>query len=239
MTRGLAAVGLLAALLGAALVVYGPVTQPQTYHEFADARACLGVPNCSNVLSSLVFVGVAIPGLLAAYAGPARIAWQWVFVGAALTGAGSAWYHLDPRDATLLWDRLGMAMAFGAYLAALLLECAGARRERAWLGAGLAAALAAVAVWYATGDLRAWVLVQTLAVLATPAVLLFARPRPEHTTLLWAACLAYGLAKAAELADGALYAATGEMLSGHALKHLLAAAGVLCLALRLRARRRA
>lgn len=235
MNKGLAGFLALAAVIGMALAMYGPVAQPGTYHDFADTRRCFALPNCSNVLTSLAFTLAGVYGLWVARAAhlPARSAWRSVFAGAVLTGAGSAYYHLAPTDGTLLWDRLGMALAFGAYLAALLVEFAEARREALLTALFTSVAVAAVAYWYATGDLRGWAWTQALAIVATPVVILLGKPHVRGATWLWAVVAAYLLAKGAEVADSAVYAATFGVLSGHALKHLLAAAGILFFAVRL------
>ena len=62
-----------------------------------------------------------------------------------------------------------------------------------------------------------------------PAALLLLRAAPRRAGALddgtwWGVLLFYAAAKAAELADHAIFTATG-LLSGHTLKHLLAATG--------------
>ncbi|HEY0137412.1 MAG TPA: hypothetical protein VGB85_25185, partial [Nannocystis sp.] len=42
-----------------------PIRQPQDYHDFADHRALLGVPNGGDVLSNVGFVIAGLAGLLA------------------------------------------------------------------------------------------------------------------------------------------------------------------------------
>ena len=37
-------------------------------------------------------------------------------------GLGSSWYHLDPSNETLLWDRLPISTAFMAFLSAVFAE---------------------------------------------------------------------------------------------------------------------
>jgi hypothetical protein len=39
------------------------------------------------------------------------------FLGVFLTGIGSSYYHWDPNDDTLFWDRLPMTLGFSAILA--------------------------------------------------------------------------------------------------------------------------
>src|SRR6185312_6377098 len=105
--------------------------QPQSYHAFADDRTLLGVPNFWNVVSNLPFLGVGLAGLrallpagspvVARFREPReRWAWATVFAAVLLTGLGSAWYHLAPGDARLVWDRLPIALMYGALIVAIL-----------------------------------------------------------------------------------------------------------------------
>jgi hypothetical protein len=244
---GKGVLGLLAAtgVLGALLLPR--VAQPPAYHAFADARPLGPIPNAGDVLSNLAFVAAGLFGLATLGAGAARFAhprerapWALFFASVALVGPGSAWYHAAPSNATLVWDRLPMAVAFAALLVAALAERVGPAAARLLLPLAVASA-ATVPYWAATeaagrGDLRPYLLVQLAPLVAIPVLL--ARFPPRHTLgRLWLAGIGlYGVAKGAELGDAALLGITGVM-SGHTLKHLLAAAGTGLLAWMLRARR--
>ena len=227
---------LLIVLCGAlGLLLYGPIVQPERYHEFADRRAMLGVQNGADVLSNAGFAIVGMWGLARLW--PARAhralsgAWPGycLFLAAlVLTTAGSVLYHLAPDNARLVWDRLPIALACAGLLAAVRAD---SRPDtNGVLAAALlgVAALASVAWWRFTdiagaGDLRPYGLVQ-----ASPLVLIpvwhaiYGAPRDERIAF-GAAILLYVAAKAAELNDQALFSAL-EWLSGHTLKHLLATA---------------
>lgn len=226
-------------------VLAPPVLQSQAYHRFADTRMLLAVANAADTLSNLVFLVVGVLGLAflwreraagsrERFASPAEMRPYWVFfAGVALTSAGSAWYHLAPDDGTLLWDRLPMAVAFAALLTAVLAERVSARAARL-LGPLAFSAVATVLYWWATeragvGDLRPYAVAQFYPLVAVPlTVALF----PERYTRGggWiAAPLLYALAKWAELSDAAAFEATG-LVSGHTLKHLLAAGAIAALA---------
>ena len=83
--------------------------------------------------------------------------------------------------------------------------------------------MAGVAWWAATGDLRPYLLLQAAPLLLIPLwQAQNAAPRRERLGFAIGIGL-YVLAKAAELADAPILAATG-FVSGHTLKHLLAAA---------------
>ena len=92
-----------------------PIAQNQAYHDFADRGQFLGIPNLFAVISNIPFLLVGIAGLrycrsslLLSY----RLAWVIFFAGVAIISAGSAWYHLNPNNDTLVWDRLPMTIAF-------------------------------------------------------------------------------------------------------------------------------
>lgn len=233
------ALGALAVLAFAVLLWIGPVPQDQRYHDFADARTLLGIPNAVNVLSNLPFLAIGLAGLafcLGPHRRGAAAAWSVFFAGIALVGVGSAYYHLAPADATLVWDRLPIAAACMGLLVAVLAEHMHPRLERYLLGPALAAGVASVLWWSYTGDLRPYIAAQALPLLAIPLALALAPGRHSHRVYLLYGLTAYGAAKAAELYDRAMYAYTTGLISGHSLKHLLAALGAGCMYLMLRRR---
>src|SRR5690242_13090880 len=83
------------------LVLVPPIPQDQAYHAFADRRTIFGIPNFGNVISNVPFAGIGIIGLRLVHGAPARV----LFAGVLLTFFGSAYYHLAPSDARLVWDR--------------------------------------------------------------------------------------------------------------------------------------
>ena len=114
-----------AVLAGAVLLAMPRIPQEPGYHQFAETRAVLGVPNGLDVLSNLAFAVVGLAGIaLVVSRGRAlrdpRERWPWLvfFAGVTFTSLGSAWYHLAPSNASLVWDRLPMAVGFMALLSA-------------------------------------------------------------------------------------------------------------------------
>src|SRR5690242_13629963 len=122
----------LAALL-AALVLEAPIEQVPGYHDFADARTLLGIPNFWNLVSNAPFLvaGLLGIGLLARRpAAVARIEWLACFAGTTLAALGSTYYHAAPDDAALVWDRLPIGIAFAGFFCALVSEYLDARAGR-------------------------------------------------------------------------------------------------------------
>jgi hypothetical protein len=210
--------GLMALSLGA-LLLLPPIPQDQAYHHFADRRTLLGVPHFWNVVSNLPFIVIGAIGLARHRDNAATIV---IFLGIFLTGFGSAYYHWNPSDSTLFWDRLPMTIFFMAVLAVVVGERISARLGAILLWPLLAAGLLSLLLWRWTGDLRLYVWVQFFPCLALSLMFLLFPSKYTGTHYWIAAAVFYALAKLLEFTDRAVY--ENFILSGHTLKHLFAAA---------------
>lgn len=221
----------LAVLAVIALVMHGPIAQDPAYHRFADTRAFAGVPNAWNVLTNIPFLLVGCWGLvrLPRLEVPrTRAGYAALCVGIAAVAFGSGAYHWAPSDATLVGDRLPMTVAFMAFFALLLDERVVDDDRHRGLAALLLAGVASVAYWTLTADLRPYVLVQFLPMLLVPLILVLRPARWLDTRWLVAALAGYALAKGLEEFDAQVFAALGGV-SGHALKHVVAALAAACI----------
>jgi hypothetical protein len=231
-----------------------PIAQDPTYHHFVDQRPLLGVPHGLNVLSNLPYVAVGVLGLwfltrpeAKRPGGPLlepgeRCAFALLFIGVALTGFGSAYYHLDPTTERLLWDRLPMAIAFMSLFAIVIAERISLEVGMALLLPLAAVGIGSVVYWavgeaHGRGDLRLYALVQFYPLVAIPLMLLLFPAKFTRTADLLVALGWYVVAKGCEWLDGPLYRLTGEVVSGHTLKHLASAAGTYWVYRMLRLRR--
>ncbi|MFI5328402.1 MAG: alkaline phytoceramidase [Candidatus Rokuibacteriota bacterium] len=230
-------IGGLAVLAAAAFLLVPPIPQDPAYHRLADSRPWLGIPNVLNVLSNAGFllVGALGLGFMAGGGGGGRAfqepgeRWPYAvfFGGLLLTGFGSAYYHWEPGNARLAWDRLPLAITLMGLLAATIAERIGVKVGVRLLGPLIAIAAGSVIYWHGTeqrgaGDLRLYALVQFYPVVAIPLMLWWLPPRYTRGGELLAAAATYAAAKVPELLDGWILAAT-RVVSGHTLKHLLAA----------------
>ncbi len=217
-------------VFGSLVVLLGrpPFGQDPRYHDFADRRSCLGVPNCLDVVSNAPFLLVGAAGLRLCmrrrFAG-ALLSWMVFFAGVALVSAGSAAYHWRPSNGTLVWDRLPMTIGFMALFVALLSEFINRKLERVLLGPALLAGFASVLYWHFFDDLRFYVWVQFMPLIVILALLAFFRSRFTHQWPLLGALACYVAAKAFEAFDHEVFRWTQGAIGGHAFKHLLAAAG--------------
>jgi hypothetical protein len=229
-------IGGLAVMAAGAALLAPPIPQDPAYHHLADTRAFLGIPNALNVLSNVAFVlvgGLGLRFVLARDVGRAfrdpRERWPYVVVfgGLLLTGLGSAYYNWAPGNARLAWDRLPLAITVMGLLDATISDRVGVRPALRLLGPLVALAVISVGYWHVTeqrgaGDLRLYALVQFYPLAAVPLLLWLLPPRYTRSADLLAAAATYALAKGPELLDGWFFSATG-LVSGHTLKHLLAA----------------
>ncbi len=233
-------VAALGALAVAALIQH-PIPQPLSYHRFADRRILLGIPNFFDVTSNLAFLYVGIAGLwflLRRRSQPdtafldARERWPYaaLFLGMVLTCFGSMYYHLEPNNARLVWDRLPMTLVFTAILAAIVAERVSVRLGLWLLGPLIAVGLWSVLEWRISelrgaGDLRFYLMVQLLPAFVIPILmLLFPARYTRGSDLGWVLAL-YLVSKLCELFDREIYRA-GHLLSGHTLKHLVSALAI-------------
>jgi len=212
------------AILGVAslsgLLLLPTISQDQSYHQFADQRNLLGVPNFWNVVSNLPFIAIGAAGLRRFHHDPATVV---LFLGILLTGFGSSYYHWNPNDGTLFWDRLPMTLCFMAILASAVEERVNARAGAVLLWPLLIIGVLSLLLWRWTGDLRLYIWVQFFPCLALPVLFLLFPPKYTGTSYWIIAAALYAFAKLLEFYDGAVYSA-GSILSGHTLKHLAAAA---------------
>lgn len=219
-----------AALL--ALAYLGPALPASAgQHDFADRRMFWAIPYTFDVLSNLPFACAGVCGLALLHRVAPRIpdcaarAFATLFfAGLLCTAAGSALYHWQPQDSGLVWDRMGMALPFAGLIGLAAANRVSARAGWAAGGAWLLAGPLAVLCWSQRGNLLPWAVVQLGGMLVV--LLLAALPRRAGALALrlWLVIALYALAKLFEAADHALFAASGQTISGHSLKHLLAAA---------------
>lgn len=209
-----------------ALLKYPSIEQSQSYHNFSDSKTILEIPNFWNVMSNLPFMIVGFIGLYKLKSiSKVKIQYMFLFLGLVLVSFGSSYYHLNPSDTTLVWDRLPMCMVFMALFSIVTSEFVGERVGRMLLFPLLALGMASIYIWIEFNDLRFYVLVQFYPILAIPIILVFFKSKYNNTLGYWVLLIAYALAKVLEHYDNLVFDHL-QIISGHSLKHIVSALGL-------------
>jgi hypothetical protein len=223
--------------VAAAAVLAPRIPQSRSYHDFADDRALLGIPNFGDVCSNLLFAVSGAWGLVFLFGQRGherfidpreRWAYAFVFLGLFLTAFGSGYYHLAPDNARLVWDRLPMTLAFMGLVTAMISERISVPAGLYLLPVLLFIGAGSVILWWhsearGAGDLRFYAAVQAYAVLILP-ILLLLPPRYTRGSDFGMVFGFYVMAKIFETADRQIFSLDQHTISGHTLKHLAAGA---------------
>lgn len=227
-------VGALGFVLGVAITVWSslPKQDPSSYFNFADQRMYLGIPNFSDVVSNLLFIYVGLWGMLLFFTPlwlrrPKGIMVTLFFVNLSVfcVGWGSSIFHMSPDPASLFWDRAPMAAMFMALLILIFSD----RAPSPWWSVLLLPAMA-VGVWsawhasFGIQDIRYYVLIQFGAILMAFIFLVLRKALFLNNALMYSALAFYAVAKFFEVSDHATLELWG--VSGHTLKHIVAAIAV-------------
>mgnify|MGYP000070704601 CR=1 FL=1 len=253
MQRRLWVLGIFTAVILLTAAIYPPISQSVAYHQFADQASFFDIPNFLNVVSNLAILASGLIGMLfilQCYRLPGqhcfiRRAECWpylvMFLSVVMTGFGSAYYHWAPDNETLLWDRLPIAIGVTALFVAALMERVSVKVGLWALPILVVLGVASVLYWYWTeklgaGNLNYYIVVQFYSLLL---IILLGMSFPSNYTRggdIYQVIALYAVGKVAETFDQAIYD-FGQIVSGHTIKHLLAAVAIYLIVRMLRKRR--
>ncbi len=232
-------------LLGTALLglitafLVKPIPQDLKYHQFADQRLLLGIPHFGDVLSNLPFLIIGLWGLILIwrYSSDPKIiessaeisSWVVTFLGIALVGPGSAYYHNHPTNETLIWDRLPIAVGFMGIFCTMISERIDVNAGKRLLWPLVVLAIISVWYWAFTeknfeGDLRLYGFVIFYPMIGIPLLLILFPPKYSGVRFVIEMLILYVIAKVFEAFDKEVFSWTQGIISGHTLKHLFSAA---------------
>lgn len=215
-------IGVLGLLL---LVFLEPIQQSQAYHSFSDNIMFFNVSNFWNVMSNIPFLIVGVWGMFKANSMAKNILQYFIlFFGIALISIGSGYYHLNPNDDTLILDRLPMTIAFMSLFSICISEFVTNKDKKVILIPALVIGVFSVLYWDFSGDLKLYILVQSLPILAIPIILIFFNSKYTLIWGYWLLLITYLVAKVLEYFDDEIFALTG-VIGGHPLKHIVASIG--------------
>lgn len=203
------------------------------YHSFADQRSFWGISYGLNVLSNIAFCAVGLLACWNYYREGQRDTNLWMTaIGAIVVCIGSGYYHLEPNDYRLLWDRLPMSLVFSGIF------CYGVTQlklvpfwdKNKFSYGYLVFSIAAVVCWFMgtlinINLLAPYVFLQFggLILLCYMAMIAYREKEKSLTYKIIAILVIYALAKVTETYDSQIFEITNHFISGHTIKHLLSA----------------
>ena len=159
-----------------------------------------------------------------------RESWPyWVlFLNITAVAFGSIYYHWTPDIDHLLWDRLPIVIAIAALLSATVADCISLTAGLWLLPLLMVLAVFSVLYWYWTelhgrGNLNFYIVMQFYSILLIIWISALFPSRYSHGNGVFQVIAWYALAKAAEILDERIFTWTDDWISGHTLKHLIAA----------------
>lgn len=245
---------LLVAVLAVVAFKLPRIAQPLWYHDFADRRACFDLPNCLDTATNALFILAGLAGLVflhsALHSTSARrtfidsretLPYALFFFATILVSFSSGFYHLAPNNGRLVWDRAAIALALMAWFAAILCERVNIKAGLHLLPLLVIAGLGSVFYWgwsevQGAGDLRYYGLIQLTAILLTPLLLWLYPPRYNGDRDILTVIGLYSLALLFDFSDRLVFSLTGGFISGHTIKHVIAALAAYWVVLHLKRR---
>ncbi|MFZ1851436.1 MAG: alkaline phytoceramidase [Nitrosomonas sp.] len=240
LNRELGLMAVLSLTVIAAALLLSAVSQPDDYHDFADQRSFWSVPNFNDVISNIAFIISGSAGLVLLFrfytsATPQAfhhirecIPYALLFLSVVAAGFGSTYYHWSPDNDRLMWDRLPIAISIVTLLSATFTDRVSVKLGLWILLPLIILAITSVLYWYWTelqgvGNLNLYIAVQFYSIVLIAWVGLRFPSRYTHGTYIFHVIALYGLAKIVEILDAQIFTWSNGIVSGHTLKHLIAA----------------
>jgi hypothetical protein len=209
-----------------------PLAQNQNYHNFSDQRTLFGVKNALDTLSNLAFIIVGLWGLINFYknkyikiSNDFSVLLNLFFVSIILTGLGSFYYHLNPNGFTLVFDRLALSLVFAVVLAMLAAIRISERLGFHTLAEMIILAPLSVLLWNYNENLTPYAVLQFGGIVIIVLTLLLTKAQKQSPCFA-SLIILYGFAKVAEFYDAQIFSLTQNLISGHSLKHIIAALAI-------------
>jgi hypothetical protein len=213
--------------------IFGLFHLSSTYHLFADTRKLCGINYCYDTLSNLPFLMVGFQLLLNKERNT-DINMRLISIGSILVFFGSSYYHLMPNDARLLWDRLPISLVFSGVLMYSIHKNDLIKLEfiKSSNICYVIFSILSVLVWYVgslygKSILSPYVFIQFGGILLLAYIYKFGKNKEFNRRILQI-LIWYILAKIFEHYDEQVYILSNYILSGHTIKHVLAAIALWC-----------
>ncbi len=210
-----------------------PMADNPSYFDFADTRILWTISHAGDVLSNIPFFFVGLLGLLNTCSKKSLLLNEYkhclsiLALGTILTCFGSIYFHLNPNLYTLFWDRLPMTIGFTGLIGLLITDRIGLKIGFFSCYLLVAMGLFSIIGWHNSWlDLRPYLSLQYGCLIFALLIVFFTPSNVIKNSSVLIALILYVLAKVTELYDRIIFDQL-HFMSGHTLKHLLAAIAIL------------
>jgi len=197
------------------------ISLPKKYHNFADRKTLFGIPNAMNVLSN---IAILIPffyllkkkentnqeNMLSEK--------NLLIIHILLLTIASIYYHYNPSDNTIFWDILMIAT-----LSIIVLNIINNHEYGKLL---YILSILSVIYWKYSGDIKLYLII----LIGVPIYFFLKYYKNKNDTIrkyLYFTIFFTILYRIVELYDHQIYKITGNIISGHTLKHIFAGLSIL------------
>ena len=179
------------------------VPLPASYHNFADKRTFMGIPNAMDVISNIAIV---IPAL---YLLQKQKKFSLLSIHILLIALASTYYHLQPTDDRIFWDMLFIATTHVVLLSYFIKD---EYSIILYIGSILT-----VVYWKQYNDLRPYILL----LIGIPLYIISLIYKNKKVNNYLYPIVIFGImARVIEHNDHYVYKMTSNMISGHTAKHI-------------------
>lgn len=213
------------------LEMLGYLKLSDNYHLFADSRSIYGIKNALNVISNVSFL---IVGGIICYQyhknNTQEISLLITLLGSMLVFLGSGYYHENPNDYRLLFDRLPMALVFAGIISYSIIKLeliTFIKKKFLFSLYYVLFSIVCVLVWfigslYGNSILGPYVFLQFGGMLLLIVMAFLAKKKNELNLMnkIISIIFVYVIAKLFENYDSEIYSVTNNLISGHTLKHI-------------------
>jgi hypothetical protein len=218
------------------ILIFSPrIPQPLSYHNFADKRVFLEIPNFFDVSSNILFLLAGISGFYKTFTQKIRLVniregkyFYGLFINLCLVALGSIYYHLNPNNFTLVFDRIPIALILVFFFEIMIFERISQRASTYLLTPLLIFAFFSVIYWYYTelgvrGDLRLYAFLHIFIIILSIIIFFLYKPVYTNNYYLSLALILFLTSKIVEFFDYQIFFVSKQLISGHTLKHVFAA----------------
>ncbi|MBL78911.1 MAG: alkaline phytoceramidase [Nitrosomonadaceae bacterium] len=220
-----------------ASIIMPPTAQETQYHQFVDQRSYFGIPNFLNVVSNIFIFLAGLIGFIFLLCSNKFLIhktfihfserWSYIilFLNVLVAGITSAYYHLEPDNARLMWDRIPIAIGIVTFLSITLMERISINFGLILLPILTIFGIGSVIYWYCgeqygLGNLNYYIVIQFYSILAIAILGKYFSSIYTRSNDVYIVVILYAIAKLVEILDYEIYS-LGQVISGHTVKHLI------------------